>query len=222
MADKRNYRREMDAIVEGLQEKGERPALLLHSCCAPCSTACLELLAPYFDITVFFYNPNILPAEEFEKRLYWQRYLLETAPFAKGVKLLVPEREEEAFWACARGLEQAPEGGERCTRCFALRLGRTAAAAREGGFDWFATTLTVSPHKDAERINGIGFTLAEGMARKAGEGGAAAGTDGGAAAPRWLPTDFKKKNGYLRSIELSKEYGLYRQNWCGCGLGPED
>ena len=194
-----NYYKEMEAVIAALGEK--RPRLLLHSCCGPCSSAVLEIVTRHFDTTVFFYNPNILPAEEFEKRLWWQRYLLEHAPFAKGVELIVPDRDEAAFWAAAKGLEAEPEGGARCTECFELRLGRTAKAAAEGGFDFFATTLTVSPHKNAPLINAIGARLAQ-------ETGV-----------RWLPSDFKKRDGYRRSIQLSAEYGLYRQVWCGCGLG---
>ena len=193
----RNYQKEMEAVIAGLD--GARPALLLHSCCGPCSSAVLETVTPHFETTVFFYNPNILPPEEFEKRLWWQRYLLERAPFAAGVGLIVPDRDEAAFRAAAAGLEDAPEGGARCTACFELRLSRTAEAARAGGFDYFATTLTVSPHKNAPLINAIGERLAA-------EKGVA-----------WLPSDFKKKDGYKRSIELSREYGLYRQAWCGCG-----
>ena len=165
--------------------------------------ACLERLAPHFDIDVFFYNPNILPAEEWEKRLFWQRHLLEAAPFGKDVGLIVPERDEAAFRLAAAGLEDESEGGARCTECFVLRLTRTAAAAREGGYDYFATTLTVSPHKNAPLINAIGEKIA-------GEYGVS-----------WLPSDFKKRDGYRRSIALSHEYGLYRQSWCGCGL-PEN
>ena len=193
----RNYSREMDALTASLGSR--RPRLLLHSCCGPCSSAVLEAVTPHFETTVFFYNPNILPAEEFEKRLWWQRYLLERAPFAAGVALIVPDRDEAAFRAAAAGLEDAPEGGARCTACFELRLSRTAEAARAGGFDYFATTLTVSPHKNAPLINAIGERLAA-------EKGVA-----------WLPSDFKKKDGYKRSIELSREYGLYRQAGCGCG-----
>ena len=194
-----NYQKEMETVLASLGES--RPRLLLHSCCGPCSSAVLEIVTARFDTTVFFYNPNILPREEYEKRLYWQRYLLERAPFARGVELIVPDREEEAFWAAARGREGEPEGGERCTECFELRLGRTARAAREGGFDFFATTLTVSPHKNAPIINAIGARLGQELG------------------VRWLPSDFKKKDGYRRSIQLSAEYGLYRQAWCGCGLG---
>lgn len=194
----RNYRNEMDALIASLGER--RPRLLLHSCCGPCSTACLELLTPHFAVTVYFYNPNILPEEEFFRRLDTQKQVLDTAPFAKGVDLIVPDRDESAFWAAARGLENAPEGGARCTECFRLRLDRTARAARELGFDYFATTLTVSPHKNAPLINAIGEEL-----------GAQHGV-------LWLPTDFKKKEGYKRSTVLSRELGLYRQDWCGCGL----
>lgn len=197
--NQRNYYKEMEAVIASLE--GRRPTLLLHSCCGPCSSAVLEIVTRYFDTTVFFYNPNILPAAEFEKRLYWQRHLLESAPFARGVELIVPERDEEAFWAAAEGLEAEPEGGARCTECFELRLGRTARAAKEGGFDFFATTLTVSPHKNAPLINTIGARWGEETGVK------------------WLPSDFKKKDGYRRSIQLSAQYGLYRQAWCGCGLG---
>ena len=196
---KRNYQKELDAVLASLD--GERKRLLLHSCCGPCSSYCLEYLTQYFDVTVFFYNPNIHPREEFEKRLYWQKFLLENAPFCKGVELIAPEWDGREFFAAAEGLLSEPEGGARCTECFRLRLTRTAEEAVRGGFDYFATTLTVSPHKDPERINTLGFALGE------------------SCGVQWLPSDFKKCNGYLRSIELSREYGLYRQAWCGCGLG---
>ena len=196
---KRNYQKELDSVLEALG--GERKRLLLHSCCGPCSSYCLEYLTQYFDVTVFFYNPNILPREEFDKRLYWQKVLLDSAPFCKGVELIAPEWDDREFFAAAEGLLSEPEGGARCTECFRLRLTRTAEEAAKGGFDYFATTLTVSPHKDPERINTLGFALAE------------------SCGVQWLPSDFKKRNGYLRSIELSREYGLYRQAWCGCGLG---
>lgn len=198
---KRNYQLELDAVLRELN--GEKKSLLLHSCCGPCSSYCLEYLTQYFDVTVFWYNPNILPEAEWEKRLFWQRHLLAEAPFCRDVKLLVPKRDESAFWAAAEGLESEPENGARCTECFRLRLSRTAEEAERGGYDFFATTLTVSPHKDAQRINALGFALAEGLHS------------------RWLPSDFKKRDGYRRSIELSHLYGLYRQAWCGCGLGAE-
>lgn len=203
MANRRNYRVEMERIISRITESGARPRLLLHSCCAPCSTTCLEILAPVFDVTVFYYNPNILPGEEWEKRLYWLKYLLDTAPFCRNVKLIVPERDEENFLTLARGREQLPEGGARCEDCFRLRLGRTAEAAAEGGYEWFTTTLTVSPHKNPVLLNRLGEELAP--------------ADG----PRWLPAEFRRNNGYDRSLELSREYGLYRQSWCGCGF-PEE
>lgn len=199
---KRNYQVELDTLLKEL--KGERKTLLLHSCCGPCSSYCLEYLTEFFDVTVFWYNPNILPQEEWEKRLYWQKELLERVPFGKEVKLLVPERDEPAFWTAAKGLEQEREGGRRCDACFRLRLGKTAEEAEKGGYDYFAATLTVSPHKNAEKLNTLGFALSEGLHTQ------------------WLPSDFKKRDGYRRSIELSHIYGLYRQAWCGCGLGGEN
>ena len=200
--NKINWQSKTDDHIEALG--GRKARLLLHACCAPCSSYTLAYLSPHFrQIDVFFYNPNILPAEEWEKRLFWQRHLLEAAPFGKDVGLIVPERDEAAFRLAAAGLEDESEGGARCTECFVLRLTRTAAAAREGGYDYFATTLTVSPHKNAPLINAIGEKLA-------GEYGVS-----------WLPSDFKKRDGYRRSIALSHEYGLYRQSWCGCGL-PDD
>ena len=194
-----NYQKEMEAVIASLGEN--RPRLLLHSCCGPCTSAVLETVVRYFDTAVYFYNPNILPEEEYDKRLFWLRHLLEKAPFARGVELIVPDRDEAAFWEAARGLEGEREGGARCTKCFELRLDRTARAAAEGGFDFYTTTLTVSPHKNAALINAQGSRLGE-------EQGV-----------RWLPSDFKKRDGYRRSIQLSAEYGLYRQAWCGCGLG---
>lgn len=199
----RDYQKELEAVTAGLANA--RPRLLLHSCCGPCSSYCLEYLTQWFQVDVLFYNPNILPEEEFHRRLYWQRRLLEAAPFGRGVELLVPPRDEEAFRAAARGLEGEPEGGARCAACFRLRLERTARQAREGGYDYFTTTLTVSPHKNAVLINALGEELA-----------------GDRPGPAWLPGDFKKRDGYKRSVQLSREYGLYRQNWCGCGWPEEE
>ena len=187
--NQRQYHRELARLIEKLE--GRRPTLLLHSCCGPCSSACLEYLTPHFDVTVFFYNPNIRPRAEFDRRLEAQRQLLDRAPFARGVKLLVPDWEEEAFLTAAAGLEQLREGGARCTECFALRLTKTARAAREGNFDYFTTTLTVSRHKNARLINPLGETIA------AREGAV------------WLPSDFKKGGGNDRSFLLTEEYGLY-------------
>lgn len=188
---KTNYQLRTDAAIAALDG---RPRLLLHSCCGPCSSYVLEYLTRYFEVTVLFYGPNIQPREEYEKRLYYQREVLKHLPAA----LLPCDYDGAAFEAAVRGLEAEPEGGARCTRCFALRLEETARRAAAGGFDWYCTTLTVSPHKDPERINRLGEAM-----------GARYGV-------RWLPSDFKKRNGYLRSIQLAKEYGLYRQDWCGC------
>lgn len=190
---KKNYFLECEKTVSALGER--KPRLLLQSCCGPCSTAVLEYLTRYFAVTLLYYNPNIQPREEYELRLLNQRLALERFP---EVGLLECEYGSERYDAAVRGLESEPEGGARCTVCFALRLEETARRAAEDGFDFFTTTLTVSPHKDAERINAIGSAMGE----KYGV--------------FFLPSDFKKRDGYKRSIELSKELGLYRQDYCGC------
>jgi predicted adenine nucleotide alpha hydrolase (AANH) superfamily ATPase len=174
------------------------PSLLLHSCCGPCSSYVLEYLSGYFHITILYYNPNIYPPEEFIKRADVQRQLVSAMAFKNPVRLIVADYKPEEFDAAAAGLESEPEGGERCLKCFALRLEEAAKAARDGGFDYFATTLSVSPHKDAEALNSIGRELEKKYGVK------------------HLYADFKKRNGYKRSIELSKQYGLYRQDYCGC------
>ena len=191
---KTNYQQLTDEITAALGER--RPSLLLQCCCGPCSSYVLEYLTRYFDVTVLFYNPNIQPEKEYEKRLYWLRQVIGRYP-AK-VKIMECDYEGESFDKVAEGLETEPEGGARCTECFKLRLRETARRAKEGSFDYFCTTLTVSPHKDSQRLNSIGLELA-------GQFGVS-----------WLPSDFKKREGYKRSIELSKEYGLYRQEYCGC------
>ena len=190
---KTNYQLETDKTLAALPA-GEKPRLLLHSCCGPCSSYVLEYLTQYFNVTVLYYNPNIQPEAEYEKRLFYQREVLRHIPAA----ILECSYDGAAFEAAAAGYEDAPEGGERCTRCFLLRLEETARLAAAHGFDYFCTTLTVSPHKDPERINRIGAELAQ------------------RCGVRWLPSDFKKRDGYLRSIRLAQEYGLYRQDWCGC------
>ncbi len=190
---KTNYQLETDRVIAALPPD-RRPSLLLHSCCGPCSSYVLEYLTRYFDITVLYYNPNIQPKAEYEKRLYYQREVLKHIP----ARLMDCAYDGAAFTQAAAGYEAEPEGGERCTRCFLLRLEETVRRAAEGGFDYCCSTLTVSPHKDAERINRIG----EALCRRYGV--------------RWLPSDFKKRDGYLRSIRLAQEYGLYRQDWCGC------
>ncbi len=178
---------------EAAQNGGAR--LLLHSCCAPCSSACLERLASDFRVTVFYYNPNMDCAEEYGKRKSEQIRFLKETGFAD---FLDCDYDGEAFAAVAAGLEGEKEGGARCKKCFRLRLERTAREAKARGFDCFATTLTLSPLKDASAINEIGFCVQEEVGVK------------------YLPSDFKKRGGYLRSVELSRQYGLYRQNYCGC------
>ena len=199
--NKRNYQKELDKKIMGFQEKEQIPTLFLHSCCAPCSSYCLEYLSEYFSITVFYYNPNISPMEEYDDRIHEQERLIKELN-EKGVKypirLVCGEYCPEAFYETVKGLEKEPEGGERCTKCFELRLYESARLAKEQGFDYFTTTLTISPLKDAERLNLIGEE---------------AGDRYGVA---FLNSDFKKKNGYRRSIELSKEHDLYRQDYCGC------
>lgn len=189
----------MDALLSRLGEENRRPKLLLHSCCAPCSSYVLEYLCPHFEITVFFYNPNIHPAAEYEHRLSEQRRLVDIMRIDyPDLSLIEGEYDAERYFEESRGFESEPEGGKRCDRCFSLRLSETAKLALEKKFDYFATTLTVSPHKNAPLINEVGERMA---------------LDFGAV---YLPSDFKKKGGYQRSIQLSKEYGLYRQNYCGC------
>ena len=193
-----NYQRVLDAELAKLAAAKARPRLLLHACCAPCSSYTLEYLAAYFDITVLFYNPNIAPAAEYDFRAAeLARYIAE-APCGTGVKLRTEPYDPTPFFGMARGLWDLPEGGERCKKCYRLRLRETARIAAAEGFDYFCTTLSISPHKDAGALNEIGGELA-----------AACGVP-------YLFSDFKKKGGYARSIVLSHEYGLYRQNYCGC------
>ena len=191
---KRNYQIEMEEEIERLN--GRRPSLLLHSCCGPCSSAVLERLTEHFRVTLLYYNPNIEPEEEYRLRLSEQERLLRLLP--GDVALLPCDYDHAAFSAFAERMADCPEGGERCLACFALRLKETARQAKAHGFEYFTTTLSVSPHKNAEAVNRIG----EEAGRKAGV--------------RYLMADFKKKDGYLRSLQLSREYGLYRQDYCGC------
>lgn len=189
-----NYQLDTDKVIESLGDK--KPKLLLQCCCGPCSSYVLEYLAQYFNVTVLFYNPNIQPREEYDGRLYWLRQVV--SRYGGAVTVERCEYDGAAFEEAARGLEAEPEGGKRCTKCFELRLRETANTAKKLGFDYFCTTLSVSPHKDGERLNEIGLALEAELGVK------------------WLPSDFKKREGYKRSIELSKEYGLYRQDYCGC------
>lgn len=195
---KRNFQLELEKIIEENQKNGVVPSLLLHSCCAPCSSYCLEYLSQYFKITVLYYNPNLYPAEEYDRRVFEQRRLVASLPVKYPVSLAEIKGEPEEFYSAVKGLESIKEGGERCFACFRLRLEKAAEYAKENGFDFFTTTLTISPLKNAQKLNEIG--------EKAGE----------KFGVRHLPSDFKKKNGYLRSVELSKVYGLYRQDYCGC------
>ena len=190
----KNYDYLMEKEIASLAKK---PSLLLHCCCAPCASACLERLFPFFDVTAFYYNPNI-EAEEYLKRKNELSRLISQTGWAKELEC---ERDEESFYAAVRGLEREKEGGKRCEECFKLRLKKTADTAERLGFDYFATTLTVSPLKNAALINEIGETCAAEKAVK------------------WLHSDFKKRNGYKNSLQLSEKYGLYRQNYCGCVYG---
>ena len=183
-------------MIERLSGFEEKPRLLLHSCCAPCSSHCLSVLAPLAKVSVLYFNPNIYPREEYEKRKSEQKRLIESA--FPEVELLDADYDHDAFLRAAAGLEEEREGGARCEKCFRLRLERAAREAKAGGFDLFATTLTVSPHKNAPLINAIGL-----------EEGEKAGVE-------FLPSDFKKRDGYLHSVRLSEKYALYRQNYCGC------
>ena len=206
-----NYQKELEKLLTALPERGQR--LLLHSCCAPCSSYCMEYLREFFRLTVFYYNPNITVEEEYRKREKEEKRLigiynkqLETEDFtgmqssgqAYPIEILESAYRPEDFLAIAKGKEHCPEGGERCFLCYELRLRETAKEAKKGGFDYFTTTLTISPLKNAEKLNEIGRRLGE-------EYGIA-----------FLPSDFKKKDGYRRSVVLSEQFGLYRQDYCGC------
>lgn len=194
----RNYQKELEKIIEENRRSNKIPSLFLHSCCAPCSSYVLEYLSNFFSITVFYYNPNISPKEEYEHRVEEIRRLIGEMEFVHPVKFVEGRYEPKEFFDMAKGLEDVPEGGERCFRCYRLRMEEAAKLSKEGGYDYFATTLTISPLKNAGKLNEIGEEL-EGIYKVS-----------------HLPSDFKKKNGYKRSIELSHEHGLYRQNYCGC------
>ena len=193
-----NYQKKLESIIESLD--GKTPSLLLHSCCAPCSSYVMEYLSNYFAITIFYYNPNILSSIEYNRRLEEQKRLISEIKTKNPIDFIAGDYEPKFFLAATEGMYELPEGGERCFICYELRLKEAAQFAKENGFDYFTTTLSISPHKNAEKLNCIGEQVAE-------ELGAA-----------YLPADFKKKNGYKRSIELSKEFDLYRQDYCGCNL----
>lgn len=192
-----NYQRELDALISSLEKT---PRLLLHACCAPCSSYVLEYLSKHFEITVLYYNPNISPESEFQKRAEELRRLISEMELKNHVSFIVDDYDHGEFLNAVKGLENAPEGGERCFVCYRLRLERAAKYASQHGFDYFCSTLSISPLKNAGKLNEIGAELSEIYK-----------------VPN-LPNDFKKKGGYLRSIELSREYELYRQNYCGCAF----
>ena len=196
--NKINYQRELDKVIAAHEKNGEVPRLLLHVCCAPCSSYCLEYLTQYFEVTVFYYNPNISIKEEYLHRLNEEKRLVSQMPFKNPVTVVEGSYDPHVFFDAVKGLEHEPEGGKRCEKCFELRLNAAAQLAKGGGYDYFTTTLTISPLKNAQLLNTIG---------------AAAGESFGVP---WLYSDFKKKEGYKRSIVLSREYDLYRQNYCGC------
>lgn len=193
-----NYQKELEKHILQIKDCGEVPTLLMHSCCAPCSSYCLEYLSDYFKITIFYYNPNIYPEEEYYKRVEEQQNLIKLLPAKHPIACVVGKYDTARFYEVTRGLENVKEGGERCRLCYELRLREAAIMAKKMGMDYFTTTLSISPLKDAKKLNEIGDALEE-------EYGV-----------RYLNSDFKKKNGYKRSVELSEEYGMYRQYYCGC------
>ena len=209
--NQRNYQKELDKILQKmtgeLSTEGSPKTLFLHSCCAPCSSYVLEYLSKYFKITVFYYNPNISAYEEYFKRVEEQKRLINSYnEKGMGYPIAVVEGDykPQVFFEVAKGFENCPEGGERCFKCYELRLKETARKGKEAGADYFATTLTISPLKNAPKLNEIGEKLAKEYDIF------------------WLPSDFKKKEGYKRSIELSAEYGLYRQDYCGCAYSKAE
>lgn len=195
-----NYQLELDKIINSLKEAEDYnpPKLFIHSCCAPCSSYVLEYLSEYFAITVFYYNPNIYPETEYVRRVKEQERLISSMPLKYPVLFVEGEYAPGKYYDLVKGHEKDPEGGDRCFLCYRIRLEETAKMAKEGGYDYFTTTLSISPHKNAAKLNEIG-----------NEVGALYGIS-------FLPSDFKKRGGYQRSIQLSREYGLYRQDYCGC------
>ncbi len=196
--NKINYQKELDNLIDTIDKEGRVPSLLLHSCCGPCSSYCIEYLSEFFNITVFYYNPNIYPDEEYYVRVKEQQKFIKEFPAKHKVSFIEGDYDKNSFYEIARGMENEPERGARCLKCYDLRLRRTADVAKEKGFDFFTTTLTISPMKDSQVLNEIGINISNELGVK------------------WLPSDFKKKNGYKRSTELSKEYDMYRQDYCGC------
>ena len=210
MNEKINYQKQLDEILKTIKSDAiNKPTLLLHACCAPCSSYVIEFLAKFFNITIFYYNPNIHPKAEYERRLSELEKFLSEFPEAIRTKVHLQKtyyNPEDFFSATNTRIETAlqiePEKGERCRRCYEFRMKKAFAFAKENNFDFFTTTLSISPHKDEQKINNIGYTLVQ--------------LNNISNSPSYLPADFKKKGGYLRSTQLSKEYGLYRQDYCGC------
>lgn len=196
--NKINYQGLLDDKLKAIIKEGVTPSLLLHSCCGPCSSYCIEYLSEYFNITVFYYNPNIYPDDEYYMRVKEQQRFISSFDTNNPVKFIEGDYDKDRYYDLVRGLEHEPERGERCKVCFDMRLSKTAQVAKELGFDYFTTTLTISPMKDAQLLNEIGEH------------------NGNLYGVSWLHTDFKKKNGYKRSTELSQEYDMYRQDYCGC------
>ena len=199
-----NYQKKLDELIEKLQKENAKPTLLLHACCAPCSSYCLEYLSKTFDITVLFYNPNIESENEFNKRVDELIRFIDECRSIEGVNLEILDYDNSEFYDAVQGMEDAEEGGARCFKCYELRLRKTAEYAKENDFEYITTTLTISPHKNSDKINEIGLSVAE-------ENGL-----------KYLLSDFKKNDGFKRSIELSKEYNLYRQSFCGCEFSKRD
>ena len=195
---KQNYQLALDKLIQAECRKDKKPTLLLHACCAPCSSYVLEYLSEFFDITLFFYNPNIFPEEEYRFRAEELRRLVREMGLSEQIEIWEETYDPSEFLSLAKGLENLPEGGARCAKCYRLRLQRTAELAAKHGFAFFTTTLSISPYKNAEWLHEIGEA------------------EGARHGVRHLPSDFKKRNGYKRSCELSAQYGLYRQDYCGC------
>ncbi|MCR5624509.1 MAG: epoxyqueuosine reductase QueH [Lachnospiraceae bacterium] len=196
--NKINYQKELEKVLADIEGRGFVPTLAMHVCCAPCSSYCLEYLTKYFDITCIYYNPNISPKEEFDKRVNELRRLSNEMPFCHTVNIVEGKYDNDRFNEIVKGLEKEPEGGKRCHKCYRMRMEESAKYAKENNFDFFTTTLSISPLKDSQVLNQIGKELSDIYDIP------------------YLYSDFKKKGGYLRSIELSREYDLYRQNFCGC------
>ena len=202
--NKENYSLLLKKTIERINKDGTRPSLLLHACCAPCSSYVLEYLSQYFDITLFFFNPNISPKGEYDFRLEELQRLVKQMPLPDSVNIIGGRYCPEEFYKMASGMEDIPEGGTRCKQCYRMRLSEAAKVAKDNGFDYFTTTLSISPYKNAEWLNSIGAEVAN--------------TYG----VEYLFSDFKKNNGYKRSCELSLEYGLYRQDYCGCEFSKKE